>query len=59
MYEVQFHTAASLAAAEKAHMLYEKQRLPTTSAEEKGLLEQRMATLFRRVPLPPGWTRIG
>lgn len=59
VFEVQFHTPASLAAAEEAHRLYEKARLPTTSAEERRLLEARMATLFKRVPLPSGLTRIG
>jgi len=59
VFEVQFHTQASLDAAEAAHKLYEKARHPTTPAEERHLLKVRMATVFRRVPLPPGWQRIG
>ena len=37
-FEVQIHTAASLGAAERAHALYEKERLPTTSPEAKSSL---------------------
>ena len=36
-----------------AHKLYEKQRLPETSEEEKESLSREMDKIFNEVPIPP------
>lgn len=51
-FELQFHTEDSLKAKEEAHKLYEKQRLPETSEEEKEKLSREMDRIFNKVPVP-------
>jgi hypothetical protein len=51
-FEVQIHTAASLGAAERAHTLYEEERLPTTSREAKEQLRRLQDEIFAAVPAP-------
>lgn len=53
-YELQFHTAESLATKEPSHALYEIQRQITTSPAEKLALQKRIADLWRRLTFPPG-----
>jgi hypothetical protein len=49
---VQIHTAASLAAAEQTHPLYQRMRLWTTPDDEKAQLKQSQAEIFADVPAP-------
>lgn len=51
-FELQFHTEDSLKAKEEAHKLYEKQRLPETTEEEKENLGRAMDKIFNKVPIP-------
>ncbi len=51
-FEVQIHTAASLAAAEETHPMYERMRLWTTPDDEKAQLKQAQDEIFARVPPP-------
>lgn len=51
-FELQFHTEDSLKAKEEAHKLYEKQRLPETTEEEKEKLDREMDKIFNKVPVP-------
>ncbi len=51
-FEVQFHTAASLAATEETHSLYGVMRLAATPMEEKAQLRIRQNAVFDRVPAP-------
>lgn len=51
-FEVQIHTAASLEAAERAHTLYERERLPTTPPEVKEQLRCLQDEIFAAVPAP-------
>ena len=51
-FEVQIHTRASLDAAERAHALYEIQRLPTTPDDVKDRLDQEQNAIFASVPAP-------
>ena len=51
-FELQFHTEDSLKAKEEAHKLYEKQRLPETTEEEKEKLSREMDKIFNKVPVP-------
>lgn len=51
-FEVQFHTAASLAAAERTHVIYEEQRLTSTPAERKAELAALQDEIFAAVPAP-------
>ena len=51
-FELQFHTEDSLKAKEEAHKLYEKQRLPETTEEEKENLDRAMDKIFNKVPIP-------
>jgi hypothetical protein len=53
-FEVQIHTGDSLSAAEHTHLMYEEQRLSTTSPERKAELEALQAEVFNSVPLPDG-----
>ncbi|OBI89739.1 hypothetical protein [Mycobacterium sp. 1245805.9] len=53
-FEVQIHTADSLSAAEETHLLYEEQRLPTTSLQRREELESLQAEIFNNVPIPEG-----
>lgn len=51
-FEVQIHTEASLDAAERAHALYEIQRLPTTPEDVKAELDEKQNAIFASVPAP-------
>lgn len=53
-YEVQIHTAASLVAAERNHMLYNEARHQDTPPARRAELEKEMGDIFASVPLPPG-----
>jgi hypothetical protein len=54
VFEVQFHTGESFAAKTEAHDLYKRGKLPGTSDEELGSLEDAQREIFDRVPHPPG-----
>ncbi|MFF4364544.1 ATP nucleotide 3'-pyrophosphokinase [Streptomyces sp. NPDC001594] len=58
LYEIQFHTPASKHAQEATHLLYEEQRLPSTSPERKKELQAQQDALFRAVPVPDGADRL-
>lgn len=51
-FEVQFHTPASLYAAEVTHPWYEEARLPTTSDQRRAELDEQQNTVFAAVPAP-------
>jgi ppGpp synthetase/RelA/SpoT-type nucleotidyltranferase len=51
-FEVQIHTQASLDAAERAHVLYEEQRRPTTPEHVKAQLDEEQNGIFASVPAP-------
>nr|WP_052741235.1 hypothetical protein [Mycobacterium sp. UM_NZ2] len=51
-FEVQFHTEASLAAAERTHALYEVIRLPTTPEARREALRAEQNAVFAAVPVP-------
>jgi len=51
-FEVQFHTAASLAAAEETHSLYAVTRLASTPIEIRVQLRDRQNAVYARVPAP-------
>ena len=51
-FELQFHTKESFQAKEDAHKLYEKQRLPQTSKEEREFLEREMDKIFTKLKIP-------
>lgn len=53
-FEVQFHTPESLAAKEETHLLYEQQRLPGVSAEQKAALQLKQRGIFANLETPPG-----
>lgn len=53
-FELQFHTARSLAVKEKSHLLYEIQRLPTTSAAERLRLQGEIDDLWATLKAPRG-----
>ncbi len=53
-YELQFHTAESLAVKEPSHNLYEIQRQDSTSAAEKKRLAAAIGDLWRTLRFPPG-----
>ncbi|MBB3041211.1 phage minor head protein [Nocardioides soli] len=58
VFEVQLHTAASLRAAEAAHLIYEEQRRLPVGSKRWLELEAEMAKIFNSVPWPPGLPRI-
>jgi hypothetical protein len=58
IFEVQFHTQASLEAKEETHWAYEKLRDPTTTKPEQEALTGYQRTMNVRVPIPPGATEI-
>lgn len=53
-YELQFHTAESLAVKDPSHALYEIQRQDTTSPAEKKRLQAAIGDLWRPLIFPPG-----
>ncbi|RPF43836.1 hypothetical protein EDD96_0348 [Streptomyces sp. Ag109_G2-6] len=58
LFEVQFHTPASKHAQEVTHVLYEEQRLPSTSPARKKELQARQDAEFAAVPVPAGADRL-
>jgi hypothetical protein len=58
-FEVQFHTEASLAAAEKTHRLYEIERKFPHGSEEQKQLKAAQGEEWGKVPFPPSVPRIG
>ena len=54
LFEVQFHTEASLAAKEETHWAYEKLREPTTSKTEQESLSAYQREVTTRIPTPAG-----
>ncbi|MEU7062661.1 ATP nucleotide 3'-pyrophosphokinase [Streptomyces sp. NPDC053429] len=54
LFEVQFHTPASKHAQEVTHLLYEEQRLPSTSPDRKKELQAQQDAVFAAVPVPSG-----
>jgi hypothetical protein len=53
IFEVQFHTAESLAAAEASHGLYERQRRLARKSAEWQATATEQAKIWRTVPIPP------
>lgn len=53
VFEVQFHTAASLEAKEVTHWAYEKIRSPSTSREERSELQDYQRHVSAVIPVPP------
>lgn len=53
-FELQLHTAASLDAAERTHLLYEQERAPGVGSSERKRLKKAQRELFDSVPWPPG-----
>ncbi|MEU8437616.1 ATP nucleotide 3'-pyrophosphokinase [Streptomyces sp. NPDC029216] len=58
LFEVQFHTPASKHAQEVTHLLYEEQRLPSTTPARKRELQARQDAEFAAVPVPRGAERL-
>jgi hypothetical protein len=58
LFEVQFHTAASLEAKEVTHPAYEKLRIGTPSPAEQRELEDFQKRITARVPIPLSVTEI-
>ncbi|MFG2879403.1 ATP nucleotide 3'-pyrophosphokinase [Streptomyces sp. NPDC048337] len=58
LFEVQFHTPASKHAQEVTHLLYEEQRLPSTTPTRKAELQAQQDAVFAAVPVPPGADRL-
>lgn len=54
LWELQFHTVGSLAAAQEGHHLYERFRLPTTPIRERRRLFDRMVDRWSWVIVPQG-----
>lgn len=54
VFELQFHTQASLDAKEETHWAYEKLRVGTPTAAEQRELEDYQKHITGRVPIPPG-----
>lgn len=54
LFEVQFHTQASLDAKEETHWAYEKLRDPAASKAEQESLSAYQRAVTARVPIPPG-----
>ncbi|MEV8533251.1 ATP nucleotide 3'-pyrophosphokinase [Streptomyces sp. NPDC051211] len=57
-FEVQFHTPASKHAQEVTHLLYEEQRLPSTTPARKKELQAQQDAVFAAVPVPQGADRL-
>ncbi|MFI9381415.1 hypothetical protein [Kutzneria sp. NPDC052558] len=53
-FEVQVHTADSLAASDAEHVLYEIQRSPNSTAEEAAAAKLQSDLIFGNVPFPDG-----
>jgi hypothetical protein len=53
-WELQFHTAASLATAAKTRPMYEEMRKVATPRARKGVLFDQMTRLWSAVPVPHG-----
>jgi len=58
LFEVQFHTQASLDAKQETHWAYEKLRDPATTKFEQESLTEYQRTVSSRIPIPPGATEI-
>ena len=54
LFEVQFHTHASLEAKQKTHWAYEKLADPATPPEERGELSSFQRRVAESIPIPPG-----
>jgi hypothetical protein len=54
LFEVQFHTQASLDAKEDTHWAYEKLRDPATSKAEQESLSTYQREMTSQIPIPPG-----
>lgn len=54
MFELQFHTRASLDAKEETHWAYEKLRVGVPTPAEQRELEDYQKRVTARVPVPPG-----
>ena len=54
MFELQFHTQASLDAKEETHWAYEKLRVGVPTPAEQRELEDYQKRVTARVPVPPG-----
>lgn len=59
VFEVQFHTDASLRAKHGAHPLYEQRRSAQTPIDGRRELDEQMRELFGKIPIPPGVGEIG
>jgi len=59
LFEMQFHSPDSLAAKMQEHVLYEKRRLPDTSAERSAELMRKANEIVARGPIPPGAPDVG
>ena len=57
-FEMQYHTDLSLQVKEKLHILYEEERLITTSLERKKELKEEMIKLSESIPEPKGVEKI-
>ncbi|CAL9668011.1 ATP nucleotide 3'-pyrophosphokinase [Streptomyces sp. enrichment culture] len=58
LFEIQFHTPAGKHAQEVTHLLYEEQRLPSTTPARKKELQAQQDAVFAAVPVPPGADRL-
>jgi hypothetical protein len=58
VFEIQFHTQASLEAKQETHAAYEKLRDPITPKDEQDQLVKYQRKVNSRVPTPPGATEI-
>lgn len=58
VFELQFHTPASLDTKEEVHKYYEVVRDPATSQEEREKSEKISQDLFLQVPVPDGATEL-
>jgi hypothetical protein len=58
LFEVQFHTPASLEAKEITHPAYEKLRIGVPTPAEQRELEDFQKRVTAGVPIPPGATEI-
>ena len=58
VFELQFHTRASLEAKELTHPAYERIRNPETSDDERAELEDFQRRVGEEIPIPPGAAEI-
>ncbi|MFB7502004.1 ATP nucleotide 3'-pyrophosphokinase [Streptomyces broussonetiae] len=58
LFEIQFHTPESKHAQEVTHLLYEEQRLPSTTPARRKELQARQDAAFNAVPVPAGADRL-